>query len=311
MVIDGTNFLMRTLVKVPNKNINRTLLFLRQLEYVVKLFNPQEIFMVFDGIKGNLKRRMILPQYKIGRTPILQDKKQLNEVFINILNILDSIPIITLRIDGVQADDVIAHIIKQRKEKLDMVIVSSDKDFLQLVQGQNVIVWSPIKKKKYKQNVVIEQFGIHPRNFNIYKCLVGDGSDNIRGVKGFGHKTVIKLYGDILKQKQPLNGDVNTFLSYIKEHYNSVNKEYQPLRNIEYFKNMYKVINLQGGMMISPHQGIQLISIIKNKRDNLQFNKKEFIKQLYEQNINMRQNNTFLLPLMALFNRWYRGKKQR
>jgi len=41
---------------------------------------------------------------------------------------------------------------------------------------------------------------------------------------------------------------------------------------------MYKVINLQGGMMISPHQGIQLISIIKNKRDNLQFNKKEFIK---------------------------------
>jgi 5'-3' exonuclease len=79
--------------------------------------------------------------------------------------------------------------------------MSSDKDFLQLVKS-NVQVYSPSKKKLYTEQKVVEEFGIHPNNFMVYRCLDGDASDNIDGINGCGLKTIIKRFPEVVESQR-------------------------------------------------------------------------------------------------------------
>jgi 5'-3' exonuclease len=78
-------------------------------------------------------------------------------------------------------------------------IVSTDRDFLQLVSDQ-VEVYSPVKKKLYNLETLQEEFGIHPKNYLLYRILDGDSSDNISGVPGVGLKTLIKYYPEVTEK---------------------------------------------------------------------------------------------------------------
>ena len=68
-----------------------------------------------------------------------------------------------------------------------VTIMSSDKDFLQLVDDR-ISVWSPTKKKLYKPEQVMEEYGIPSHNLLMYRIFDGDKSDNIDGVRGYGLK---------------------------------------------------------------------------------------------------------------------------
>ena len=74
-----------------------------------------------------------------------------------------------------------------------IVLMSTDKDFLQLV-NHRVSVWSPTKKKMYDPPKVLEDYGIPSHNFAVYRAIDGDKSDNIDGVRGWGLKTIQKNY---------------------------------------------------------------------------------------------------------------------
>jgi 5'-3' exonuclease len=76
---------------------------------------------------------------------------------------------------------------------MDVTIVSTDKDFLQLVDGR-INVWSPIKKKLYDKAAVLEEFGVLSENFILWKAIVGDESDDVKGVHGVGGKSVPKMF---------------------------------------------------------------------------------------------------------------------
>jgi len=78
------------------------------------------------------------------------------------------------------------------------IIASSDKDFYQLC-SKDIQVWNPINKVLITEAYVIQKYNCHPINFSLYKCLVGDTSDNIVGVKGLGNKTIIKYFGNLFK----------------------------------------------------------------------------------------------------------------
>ena len=69
--------------------------------------------------------------------------------------------------------------------------MSTDRDFLQLVDDR-VQVWSPTKKKFYARETIKDEFGIDSKNFIILKCITGDGSDNIPGIRGAGTKSLQK-----------------------------------------------------------------------------------------------------------------------
>ena len=85
------------------------------------------------------------------------------------------------------------------KEDEQAVIMSTDKDFLQLIDD-TTIVWSPTKKKMYNTKMVKEEYGIESKNLLLYRVLDGDKSDNIPGVYGCGIKTVVKRFPEITQE---------------------------------------------------------------------------------------------------------------
>jgi len=85
-----------------------------------------------------------------------------------------------------------------------VTIVSSDKDFLQLIDN-NIEVYAPVKKKTFTKDNILEEIKVLPTNFNIVKSLLGDNSDNLPGVKGLGIKTIVAEFPKLLTEKTDLD----------------------------------------------------------------------------------------------------------
>ena len=83
-------------------------------------------------------------------------------------------------------------------------IVSSDKDFLQLVDD-TVEVYAPVKKKTFTKNNIFDELKVLPENYNLVKALLGDNSDNLQGVKGLGIKTVVAEFPKLLTERTNLD----------------------------------------------------------------------------------------------------------
>ena len=96
-------------------------------------------------------------------------------------------------------------------------IVSSDKDFLQLVTDK-IIVYRPMEKEYYTPKVVEEKFGLKPSNFILHKVLLGDNSDNIRGVKGLGAKGIFKKFPELKTHDLTLDDIFDISARKFKDH---------------------------------------------------------------------------------------------
>jgi len=93
--------------------------------------------------------------------------------------------------EKLEADDIIAYLAKQAAQNNKKItIVSSDKDFLQLVNS-NIEVYAPVKKTTFTKDNILDEIKVLPENYNIVKALLGDNSDNLPGVKGLGIKTIL------------------------------------------------------------------------------------------------------------------------
>mgnify|MGYP000250378025 FL=1 len=108
-----------------------------------------------------------------------------------VVEYLNTLPITVLSYDNIEADDTIGYICRQVLTESKITIMSTDKDFLQLANGR-IKIWSPTKKKLYDEQTVLDEFGISSHNYIWYRVLDGDKSDNIKGVRGLGLKTIQK-----------------------------------------------------------------------------------------------------------------------
>jgi DNA polymerase I len=185
--------------------------FLRSLGFLTRTIDPTRIICVFDGQASSSSRKNIDPEYKANRNI----KRITNwELFDNkedeyasmtmqmgrLINYLQCLPITLISIDKVEADDTISYLAQEfGKRDKKVTIVSSDKDFLQIVD-ENINVYSPIKKKTYGKKEVEEEVGMLPENYLIMKSLLGDNSDNLTGIKGLGPKTLIKEFPDLVNK---------------------------------------------------------------------------------------------------------------
>ncbi len=96
--------------------------------------------------------------------------------------------------EGLEADDLMAVAVARAKEKnLRVVIASSDKDLMQLVEGERVVLWDAMRDKVYGEPEVIAKFDVPPSQLRDLLALVGDTSDNVPGVPGVGLKTAAEL----------------------------------------------------------------------------------------------------------------------
>ena len=220
LVIDGLNTFIRVFSAVPALNddgmhIGGVTGFLRSIAAVIRKHKPTRCIIVFDGKGGSVRRKRMYPNYKANRAnktafnrykefASLEDEQQsMKRQYGRMIQYLQCLPITTLAIDNIEADDAIAYISNEifTKQENKVTIVSTDRDFLQLVNNR-ISVWSPIKKKMYTPNIMREEFGIDSKNYLLYRALTGDKSDNIPGVNGVGLKTMIKRLPIITENRQ-------------------------------------------------------------------------------------------------------------
>ena len=207
LIIDAMNMLIRSfsLLKAMNPDghhIGGLVGFLRSLGYVTRIFDPTRVIVVWDGKGGSANRKNINPDYKAQRATsrithwgLYDTKEQETEALIGQLyrvqDYIECLPIQQLGMEKLEADDIIAYLAKRAGEAGKKVtIVSSDKDFFQLID-KNIEVYAPVKKKTFDHSNIVDEIKVLPENYNIVKALLGDHSDNLPGVKGLGIKTIL------------------------------------------------------------------------------------------------------------------------
>lgn len=179
----------------------------------MRLFGINKVYCVFDGKGGSARRRGILKEYKADRKMTLrmnrhidfdtmEEKEQnMKEQLLALSSYIQLLPVNLVIVDRVEADDVIAYINEEFHKDDETFIMSTDKDFLQLV-NENTFVYSPTKKKLYDIDSVVEEYNIHPNNMVIYRSIEGDKSDNIGGINGVGKRTIQKHLSYLSDEKK-------------------------------------------------------------------------------------------------------------
>lgn len=154
------------------------------------------IAVIFDAKRLNW-RHQVYDLYKANRPDPPED---LIPQFALIKEATKAFSLEPLEVEGFEADDIIACYAKAGAEQgYDVVIVSSDKDLMQLIDDK-VTMWDPIKQKSLGADAVFEKFGVGPDKVVEVQALIGDSTDNVPGVPGVGPKTAAELintYGDL------------------------------------------------------------------------------------------------------------------
>lgn len=210
LLIDGMNLFIRcwsiaSYINSKGHEVGGMTGFLKSLAAVVRQFRPTRTIVVWDGKGGATNRKHINANYKANRDTAAvikwdvydtkeDERESMAAQLDRLQDYLACLPVTCIQIPKLEADDVIAYLAQaSSKRGHKATIVSMDKDFLQLVD-QNISVWSPLVKILYDYETTRAKLGVLPENFNIVKALQGDKSDNLRGVKGIGLKTLIKLF---------------------------------------------------------------------------------------------------------------------
>jgi DNA polymerase-1 len=215
LIVDSMNTFIRSFAMLQSMNpqghhTGGLVGFLRSLGFLMRTIDPTRIICVFDGQASSSSRKNIDPEYKANRNikritnwEIFDDKddefQSMTMQMGRLVEYLQCLPLTLISIDKIEADDTISYLAQKfRDNNKKVTIVSSDKDFLQIVD-QNIEVYSPIKKKTYGKKEVQEELGMIPENYLIMKALLGDNSDNLTGIKGLGPKTLLKEFPGIVK----------------------------------------------------------------------------------------------------------------
>lgn len=164
---------------------------------MIERLSPEYLLFAADG--GHKARTKLYPDYKAHRPPKppgLQEQIDLAE------RALAAIGWPVIRVEDWEADDVVASLATQiSPTAAGVVIASSDKDLLQLVGSQGVMVYHPWDKGSYFGAKQVEaKFGVKPHQIGDYLAMCGDGTDGVPGVKGIGEKTAAELlavHGDL------------------------------------------------------------------------------------------------------------------
>jgi len=199
LLVDGCNLLFKAFFGIPEKllpngkPIHGVIGFIAIMAKIVKAVKPTHVLVVFDPEEKS-PRTDLYAQYKQNREDFSSkiDRENPFTQLADIKTALESLNIKYVEQPGYEADDMIASYVSQLS--CEVVIVSSDTDFLQLV-GKRTTMFRYHGKKSllFNETVVQEKYGVHPSQFLEFKALIGDKSDNIDGIIGIGPKNAIKV----------------------------------------------------------------------------------------------------------------------
>ena len=235
LLIDGLNlffrnFAMMNMVNPDGVHIGGLGGFFRSLGAMIRQTQPTSVYVVFDGAGSTANRKNLLSEYKGSRNlqritnwdafeSLEEEHDSKVDQIVRVIQYLKLLPVKTTIIDKVEADDIIAVLAEKLVEKHNSTcfIVSSDKDFVQLVTDK-IILYRPMEKEYYTPSAVKEKFGVSPQNFILYKTLLGDNSDNIPGVKGLGAKGIFKKFPELQERDLTLDDIFEISTRKFKDH---------------------------------------------------------------------------------------------
>lgn len=155
---------------------------------LIDMFNPENVAISFDRKEPTFRHEMA-ESYKIHRPPMPDDLIIQIDLIKQFFKIIDLEEISKA---GFEADDVLGTLAFQNQENYNVIIVTGDKDYAQLV-NDNINIYDPRNDKIYDKQAVLDKYEINADQFIDYLALVGDASDNIPGAKGIGPKSAVAL----------------------------------------------------------------------------------------------------------------------
>ena len=202
LIIDGHNLLFQMFFGMPSKiigtqgkAIHGVIGFVGAVNRLADTYMPTHLVVMFDGEREN-PRKNILEEYKANRidySTVPEDENPFTQLPL-IYEALDYMGIAHRETTDCETDDVIAAYALEYGDECEVLISSFDSDYFQLINGN-------VKVVRYRgQNTVVcdeeyirKKYGVEPSRYLDLKCLVGDTSDNISGIRGVGPKTAAKL----------------------------------------------------------------------------------------------------------------------
>ena len=262
---------------------------LKILQKLVRTTKPDNVIIAWDGPDGSRKRKTMDKNYKQGRKPIrlnrafhnlTDDEEVQNKIWqqSRLIEYINEMPIAQVMIDQVEADDVISYVCGMPHYKdWQKIIVSNDKDFMQLC-GEQTVLWRPTKDELLNTKRIVEQTGVHPTNMALARAIIGDASDNLPGVKGVGFGTVSKRLAFLGEEGTYTIDDVIEHCEEMLEE--SKLKVYSNIvENKELIEHNYKMMQLY-----APQMSIQSKTFVKDSIENFEFtfNKTGILKMMID-----------------------------
>lgn len=256
VLVDGSNlfsihFAANTAMDQNGVPIGAIVGCLRFLSKFVAAINPQRVIIFFDGKNGSAKRRSLYKDYKSGRKPRQVIGRQIafespeaaannqDWQFSVLQELLECLPVQIIITDSYETDDAVAEFVKNKKryghENSDVYICSTDRDFSQLLR-EDVFIYNPVSKSFLSTENFIDKYEISHQNWLFYRAICGDQSDNLKGVKGFGAKTLAKVFN--------ITGSVGLTTDSIRESTSQDNKVKKLQENLETIELNWKLMDL-------------------------------------------------------------------
>ncbi len=304
VMVDGNNLLFRSYYATAYsgnfmKNskgfpTNALYGFVNMINKIITDETPTYIVVAFD--KGKTFRHEKYDFYKKGRS---ETPDELKMQFPYAKEILDKMGIKYYEIDNYEADDIIGTFAKycDINDSFDGLIVSSDKDLLQLISEHvDMKLLKPKDYIKYNLETFKSDWGIDPINIIDLKALMGDSSDNIPGVKGIGEKTALKLLSEyktldgVYENIDKIKGSTQKKLIEDKEN------AYMSYEIATIYKDVPIDINIDDIKYLGPkddllkvYEDLEFFSLIKNFKSETKFEYKNLkytdVKTIDEINI--------------------------
>ena len=294
LIIDALNAYLRAYIVDPSISSNGQPIgglkgFIKILQKLVRETKPDNIIIAWDGPDGSRKRKTMDKNYKAGRKPIrlnrairnlTEDEELANKMWQQkrIIEYMNEMPIIQVLIPQIEADDIISYVTQMKHyEGWQKIIVSNDKDFMQLCDDETVL-WRPTVNEMLNTKRIVETTGVHPRNMALARAMAGDASDNLPGIKGAGLKTIQKRLPFLSEDKDYNIPDVldycikNTKGSRV-QFYNNV------VENKKLVEHNYKMMQLY-----APQMSVQAKQFTQEAVTNFEcdFNRTELIRMMRE-----------------------------
>lgn len=270
LLVDGNNLLKISLVDKrmndKGEEYGAVFLFLRQLGQLLQKKDFNYCIVCWDGYNSGVLRWNYYNDYKANRDKhyelaggMSEYDKYINDYVKKVLNyskgikkevkrsetddecfqrqreiiqnILENLYVRQFIYDDVEGDDLIAYYVQHKKQNEKVVIVSGDRDLTQLITD-DVCQYIPTLKKFITPKNSVEELGITHENTLLKKIICGDSSDNIKGIKGLGEQTLIKLFPEIKDKKTSLEAVIGRSKELLEERKAAKKKPLKSLENI-------------------------------------------------------------------------------